>query len=320
MTPVMRPLSVGGIDAVVLENDMLRAVIVPSLGGRVWELEDRKSGRQWIWHRESVPLAPTAPGAEYDAVWAGGWEELFPNDAPGEFEGRHLPDHGEWWTLDWSGGMTAECDDAMARLTLEAETSCVRTICRKEFRLARGSSTLSVHYRVISREPQPFHFLFKQHLPVAITSTCRLVLPGGDVEAVDPAFGTLLTQPGSVPWPATTRGIDLRAVADREQRQREFVYVRNLPAGVCGVVDPAQQSALRFEFDRAAFPYVWLFLSYGGWRDTYTAVLEPCTNVPKDLAEAVRRSTSARLLPGEQFEAVVAVTLGSAAAFGWHQS
>ena len=49
--------------------------------------------------------------------------------------------------------------------------------------------------------------------------------------------------------------------------------------------------------------------SDGGWRDCYTAVLEPCTNLPKDLTEAVRAGTSARLAPGETFRTSVAVAL-----------
>lgn len=62
-------------------------------------------------------------------------------------------------------------------------------------------------------------------------------------------------------------------------------------------------------FDRQAVPYLWLFLSYGGWRNTYTAVLEPCTNMPKDLADAVRAGQSARLMPGEVFATTVSVSL-----------
>jgi hypothetical protein len=63
-------------------------------------------------------------------------------------------------------------------------------------------------------------------------------------------------------------------------------------------------------FDAGSLPYVWLFLTYGGWRDLYTAVLEPCTNMPKDLAEAARLNQSARLDPGAEFATTVAVTLG----------
>ena len=153
---------------IVLENSHIRAVIIPELGGRVWELEDRIRGRQWIWHREDFPIKAYPPGTIYDDVWAGGWEELFPNDAPGRFEGRDLPDHGEWWTMRWDVVESTDIGQ-MAKVRLSAKSSVIKATCTKEFLLGRNSATLSVCYRIRSDEPQPFHFLFKQHLPIRVT-------------------------------------------------------------------------------------------------------------------------------------------------------
>lgn len=47
------------------------------------------------------------------------------------------------------------------------------------------------------------------------------------------------------------------------------------------------------------FPFTWLFLSYGGWRDHQVAVLEPCTSYPKDLEQAVALGTAVDYVPGE---------------------
>jgi hypothetical protein len=304
---------VDGFDAVILENPFLRAVVIPALGGRVWELEDRVRGRHWIWHREDVPLQACEPGASYDDVWAGGWEELFPNDAAGPFEGRALPDHGEWWTLAWTVALSSGGNEARLRLT--AESTIVRAALVKEFVLPADRASLAVEYGITSREAEPFHFLFKQHLPVSLTTGCRLRLPGGRVDAVDPSFGTVLPGAGPYAWPLAREGgaaaVDLQIVPARETAAREFVYVRDLPDGWCGVDDLDAAASIRMHYDRPDFPFVWLFLSYGGWRNVYTAVLEPCTNVPKDLAEAVRLGQAARLAPGATFRTRVAVTLGS---------
>ena len=302
--------SVDGFETVVLENPRLRAVIIPSLGGRVWELEDRLCRRQWIWHRPDVSLCASQPGAAYDDVWAGGWEELFPNDAPGEFEGRQLPDHGEWWSMSWN--LTSEIGETAAVVRLTADSTIVRARCVKEFRLAHDGATLAVTYRIRSDEARPFHFLFKQHLPIAIVPGCRLSLPGGRVEPVDPRFSTLLQTGDEFNWPhggPAGRVVDLQQVPAPSSKRQEFVYVQDLPEPWCGVEDPGASAALRMDFDAGAFPYVWLFLTYGGWRDLYTAVLEPCTNMPKDLADAVRAGQSALLRPGQEFTTTVSVTL-----------
>lgn len=99
MTATLAHGTVHGYASIVIKNRRLRAVVIPLLGGRVWEFEDRVRGRQWIWHQLDVQLRAHAARSNYDEVWAGGWEELFPNVGAGRFEGRDLPDHGEWWTL-----------------------------------------------------------------------------------------------------------------------------------------------------------------------------------------------------------------------------
>jgi hypothetical protein len=290
----------------------LRASVIPSLGGRIWDLTDRKRERQWIWHRDDVDLTPAHLGSSYDEVWAGGWEELFPNDAPGAFEGRTLPDHGEWWVKDWRVADSSEGE--AASLTMIAETEVVRARCTKRIRLHGDSNTLDVSYRIESLESHAFHFLFKQHLPIAITPSCRLSVPGGRVVPVDPAFGTRVHDADGFDWPSPggTSGIDLSRIPPRGSREREFVYVLDAPDGWCGVEDTERGAALRFSFDRERVPFVWLFLSYGGWRDCYTAVLEPCTNFPKNLDDAVARGKSAVLRPGEVWETRASVTLGQA--------
>jgi hypothetical protein len=315
MTAVVSHGRVAGFDAVTLENRWLRAVIVPALGGRVWELEDRTRGRQWIWHRDDVPLKASHIGAVYDDVWAGGWEELFPNDAPGVFEGRTLPDHGEWWARSWS--VEGSSIDHGTRLALSARCSIIRASCHKEFMLADDSPSLTVRYRIVSEEAKAFHFLFKQHLPIRLTRDCRLLLPGGTMQAVDPSFGSMLPDAGPFEWPfaADSAGqrVDMRLIPTPSSAAREFLYVSRLPDGWCGVADLECKASLRMSFDRQMLPFVWLFLSYGGWRRTYTAVLEPCSNMPKDLAKAVQSGQSARLLPGGEFRTTVSVTLGDLA-------
>jgi hypothetical protein len=306
MSASVRRDMVAGFEALVLESPQLRAVVIPRLGGRVWELADRVRDRQWIWHRDGVPLEASPPGASYDDAWAGGWEELFPNDAAGVFEGRTLLDHGEWWTASWTVAEAAAGAEAVVRLVADAPIR--GALCSKEYRLSADGHSLRVAYRIENRDPEAFHFLFKQHLPIAITPSCRLRLPGGKVTAVNPAFGTVLPGAGPFDWPLAG-GVDLQRVPAPSPDGREFVYISALADGWCGVDDVAAGASLRMRFDDRQFPFLWLFLSYGGWNGCYTAVLEPCTNMPKELAEAVRRGQSARLEAGGSFETSVTVTL-----------
>jgi hypothetical protein len=316
MKAIVSQASIGAFEAIVLENAYVRALIIPELGGRVWELEDRVRGRQWIWHREDVPLKISHMGAAYDDVWAGGWEELFPNDAPCFFEGRYLPDHGEWWATRWIVDGSSSGSTAYVRLS--AKSSVLKASYVKEFSLECDAETLSARYSIRSHEDRPLHFLFKQHLAINITPDCRLWMPGGQVQAVDSLFGTMLPGGDQFNWPIARKGekiIDLRAIPHPSSKEREFVYVRNLPEPWCGVQDRRQGASIQMNFNSHQLPFVWLFLSYGGWRNLYTVVLEPCSNLPKDLAEAVRLGQSAKLEPGQLFETTVSITLAATSTY-----
>jgi hypothetical protein len=292
---------------ITLENSRVRAVIAPEFGGRVWEFRDLTRDRQWIWRRPGTPLRVATETDRYDEIWAGGWEELFPNDAAGYFEGRRLTDHGEWWRLQWMIDQMQQ--GANPSLTLSATTSTPACRCIKHFALQSSPPGLRVSYRIESHESASFHFLFKLHLAVAIESGCTLRLPGGTVTAVDPSFGSLLPGRGPFDW-SSPEVEPVRSIPHARSDAREFVYITNLPEGWCGIDDPATRASLRLHFDSAVLPYAWLFLSYGGWRDCYTAVLEPCTNMPKDLNEATRAGRSAALEPGGVFETEVTAVLG----------
>lgn len=289
-----------GVHLVELANNTLRAVVLPELGGKIWELWHKPSGTQWLWQNPDIELQSTPPGASYDDNWAGGWEELFPNDAPCTFMGRDLPDHGEWWSQPWQWEWVDESTERVS-VRLWRASSLTNTLCEKWITLEEQRPRVTIRYQVTNRNSQALHFLFKQHLAVAVTPAHQLELPGGKVVPVDSEFSTRLGADGDFEWPlgkaANGTPVDLSILPPWESRHREFVYIYDLPAGWCGVVDSRTGERLRLHFDREVFPYTWLFMTFGGWRDLYTVVLEPCTNMPKDLHRAHELGQCAALDP-----------------------
>ena len=87
----------GPLRALILENRRLRAVVLPEYGGRIWSIRYKPLDRELLWKSPRIPAHRPAFGAVYDDVWSGGWDEVFPNDAPGVIHGERYPDHGEVW-------------------------------------------------------------------------------------------------------------------------------------------------------------------------------------------------------------------------------
>ena len=281
-----------------LDNGRLRADILPGFGGRAWTLEDLERKTQWLWQNPKVALAVPAAGASYDDSWAGGWEELFPNDAPGTFDGRKLADHGEWWSKSWTADVL-EDGPKRAEIRLRLETKSVPASCEKIVSLDAGAKALRVRYRIENRGRKPLRFMLKQHLAAAVRPGDRLELPGGTVHAVDGSFSTMVK---GTPFPWSGLAVPAHG------QDKEFVYVADLPEGWAGIRRP-DGAGLRMSFDRKVFPHCWFFMDFGGWRGHYVVVVEPCTNWPKDLAEAAAAGRCASLPPGGVLETAVEVSL-----------
>src|SRR5690606_3339374 len=89
----------------MIKNSELALAVRPDLGGRIDQITDAATGRNWLWHPvgyDASKARSLAIGDSFDDNWTGGWDEVFPNDAASEFQGRQLVDHGELWSQAWN--------------------------------------------------------------------------------------------------------------------------------------------------------------------------------------------------------------------------
>ncbi|WP_194057380.1 DUF4432 family protein [Nodosilinea sp. LEGE 06152] len=284
-----------------LENTEVKLTVRPDLGGRIDQLEDLQTGHSWLWHPSQYAPETTrslAVGASFDDHWTGGWDEVFPNDAAGEFQGRNLADHGELWSQRWQVLETAPLS-----LTLGYQCQTVPVWVKKTIQLDSNRPEASLVYEFQNQSEQQIPFLFKHHAAIAIEAGDEILLPDCWVEPAFLEFSKIIGQPGKTRFPeaigANGEAVDLRVMPPPSSQLQEFYYTSELSQGRCGIRHQRSQSSLLMTFDTADFPYVWMFQSYGGWQGHYVVVVEPCTTLPSDLDEACRNGTVALLQPQE---------------------
>jgi len=280
-----------------LENAEIAIVIRPDLGARIDRLLDKRTGHDWIWHPPQYDSTQTRAielGESFDQHWTGGWDEIFPNDAAGEFQGRQLVDHGEFWSQSWD---ILELAESSIRLGLSCQTVPVQV--EKTIRLENDQVELGYEFKNLS--DQPVSFLFKQHAAIAIEADDEIILPDCDIEPVVLEFSRIIGQPGKTRFPTAIdkngEVVYLNQTPARSSQLQEFYYSSGLSIGRCGVRNPRSRSKLLMNFNLNDFPYVWMFQSYGGWNDYYVLVMEPCTTMPYDLEIAQQNGTIATLEP-----------------------
>jgi hypothetical protein len=285
-----------GLRAVVLENRLLRVVILPEAGAKIWQITFKPLDADLLWNNPRVLPQILPMGSRYDDVWSGGWDELFPNDEAAVIDGESYPDHGEIWTGKWQAEPFESADEVGVRLRYTTPISAIsmdRTV-----RLRRDGARIDFRYDLRNDGHTPFQFLWKLHPAMRVTPQHRIDFPAMRVD-LEPGFpGTLDAASQSFEWPYARVGdrrIDLRLVPSAPEQALYFLYGSQLQAGWCGLTNTATELACAILFDRQVFTSCWLFATYRGWRNYEVAVLEPCSGYPLNF-EAMRAAGRHRTL------------------------
>lgn len=285
-----------GLNAVVLENRVLRAVILPQAGGKIWQITYKPLDAELLWNNPRIAPARLPMNSRYDDVWSGGWDELFPNDEACVIAGESYPDHGEFWTGEWTAETFSSGNEAGIRVRFVTPISAMEV--EKTIRLRADQCGLDFHHRFTNRGNAEFPFLWKLHPAMAVSPQHRIDFPQMKVE-LEPAFpGTLAGASHPAHWPIlkTPHGdVDLRRIPAADLRQLYFVYGSEMEGNWCALTNTATGLACALQFDSKIFPSCWLFATYGGWRNYNVAVLEPCTGYPLNF-EAMQKAGRHRTL------------------------
>ena len=299
-----------GLRAVVLENRLLRTVILPEAGAKIWQITYKPLDADLLWNNPRIAPARQSINARYDDVWSGGWDELFPNDEAAVIAGEPYPDHGELWTGEWHAEPFS--DGERVGINLRFTTPISSILVEKTIALRCDEACLRFHHRFTNIGGSSFPFLWKLHPALAVTPQHRIDFPPMKV-VLEPAFpGTLEGAPAVNTWPNVclgSRKIDLRRVPLSGQRQLYFFYGTEMQAGWCALTNTASGLACGLQFDPTVFPCSWLFATYGGWRNYNVAVLEPCSGYPLNFAAMQAAGRERKLAPGEVLCAQVLFTV-----------
>lgn len=263
-----------------LQSDRIRIEVAHDIGGRICSFVDLRTGYDFLWRNERVPLRREAPGAEYDPNFFGGIEELLPNDIPESIDGIDCPDHGELWTLPLA------CEPTEDGLFLTGELPgfglrLERWICLEGDRCA-------VRTRLENTSAGSRRFLWKLHAAVRIEPGDRIECDAASFTVADPKWSR---REGSGPWEGET--------VPEFDGSTEFLYLQGAGGHMYW-----RRAGKRFgvRFDPAVFRYAWYFASYGGFDGHHVAILEPCTCMPISVNEASALGQCSLIGPGEALE------------------
>ena len=302
-----------GSRIVSLENDALRIGILPAAGGHVFELVDRATGRDLLWHNPRTALRPAPYGGYFDDWWSGGWDEIFPSGDQGTLRGEAMPYMGELWCVPWTAKPWAAGGEAGIVATAFGTIAPARF--ERRFTLGAEQAVLRVHYRIENLDVRPLSFTWGIHPAFAVTAHHRIDLPARKMlvgVSSDPTMGTAgqAYEWPDLPDPSVAGGIrEMRAVRPREDAVFAGHWATGLDAGWVALTDTFARRGVAIAFDPAVFPDAWLWQVYGGWRGHQHLALEPWTGHPQRLDDAIVAGRALTLPVGGVLETDVAFAI-----------
>lgn len=296
-----------GVHGLALQTDRLRLTVFPEAGAKILDLVHVPTGEHLLWRNPRVPLRPTYPGAAFDDVWCGGWDELFPTDAPCEIDGNAFHDHGDLWYGPWEC-QVVEDDGETATVHLRRLTVALPCLMERWMTVRQGSPEVVFRHRLRNLGTQPVPFAWNLHLAHRIGPTSRLHVATDEMHAVPGQEGRFAGHATQLSWPVEG-DVDLTAVLPPEAGVTEWLYAASLREGRCAVTHPERGVGLALAFDRNLFRTVWTWGVYGGWRGHYVLLTEPSTSPPGGLARNVADGTAVWLDAGAVLETDVRATI-----------
>ena len=315
-----------GLKTAILENDVLRVVVLVDKGADIYQLVHKPTDVDFLWRSpwgvrdpsRFMPTSGSALGMWLD-VYEGGWQTVLPAGGfPAQYGAAELGLHAEVNTMPWDCVVVEDTPD---RVSIRCSVRTYRTpfFFEKTLALAAGSSTLDIDQVLVNEGEEPVHCVWGEHIALGapfLSEECVIDLPGGTLmshaEEFDPNNRLKADVQGPWPWSEGKDGsrIDLSVVPPKSIRAYDMSYITDMPEGWYAITNRRMGLGFGVLFPKELFRYLWYWQSFGGgygypwYGRTYNAGLEPFTSYDnRGLTQAIENGTALRLEPGQRIEA-----------------
>ncbi|RWZ59026.1 DUF5107 domain-containing protein [Halobacillus fulvus] len=313
-SPAHQRTNYKGIEAIVLENEKIRCVILPSYGGKMASLFDKKAQYEWLFQssREQLECPPYA--ADFSKYDSSGFDEMFPgiDQGPHPTVEGEIPDHGEVWAMPWT------CEDTQDGLLLEVKSPVFPYILKK--RISLTETGINISYEAINTSSRPFPFIWTPHALLNMNDETKLELPAHLNRVLNVEKGTKhLGEWGTChSYPHTTslstgESLDLSKLEPFEDGTIEkFYFKERLQEGWCSLVQSEIDRKLTYRFPKEKVPYLGIWKTRGGYRGEYNVALEPCTGVYDDVYVAHKIGKASEIPADGTYQWTFQIEIGGA--------
>jgi DNA-binding GntR family transcriptional regulator len=307
----LRHLNLGGLEAISLENDLLRMTFLAGKGAKVVEFLYKPRGIDLASWASSGLTSPASLDQYTD-----GWWDVFPNGgSPTSYRGADFSEHGEVALLPWDVEILDDTPDEVAiRLSVRAQR--YPAYVEKVIRMNAAEPRVHVELSLQNLAPVDLEAMWGCHLAFSkpfLEPGAVLVLEEGarvvpHYAAINESGRRRVDGSKQGRWPTLESmegtAVDLSVLP--AAAASELLYVTDFSNARYEIRQPNGGLAVQVAWDGKTFPYLWLWQEFGDatnypwWGGVYAVGMEPYSSYGIDgLASAVENGSALRLSPHE---------------------
>jgi galactose mutarotase-like enzyme len=273
--------------AFTLESHITSVVIVPDLGAKIVSLYDKVHQREWL-APPMRPLKQTVYGADFVSQDMSGWDEMLPTIDACDWQGSHLPDHGEVWSVPW------QLESAEEALIFSVTGRAMPYRFTRSAKLV-DPGCLELRYTLTNIGKSAFPYLWAAHPQFLADAHTRILFPPEvrqvvNVIANDPLWG----EAGAAwSWPQAVCADGQLWRLDRVRSVenhacRKFYLPPDEPVAWAALLDERLGCQIQLEWSPRDTPYLGLWVDEGMYNAVPVAALEPSNAYYDSLERAVK--------------------------------
>jgi galactose mutarotase-like enzyme len=300
-------------DAIVLENESIRAVLLPTWGAKTVSLVHKALGIETLWQNPDPHFKRTGYADPYGDGEFAGFDEMFPTisrcfceTAP--WAGIEMPDHGEVWTIPWE--MSIDGDS----VTLGVNGT--RFPYRLQKAVSLEGSSLVARYVATNLSGYPMDFIWAAHPLFNATVGMRFIVPRGMRRIINAVPGPTLGGYGRHLDFPVARGegggeIRLDLIPPENARgYQKYWFAEKVTEGWCMLRDEKTSLTIGMAFPKEQVPWLGLWLNEGGYGGQYNIAPEPATAAMDRIDFAKMWGMGSALPPRSSLEWHLVIALG----------
>ena len=281
------------LDSIVLENDCLRAEIVPGAGARTASLLYKPKRTDLLWNNPNPTHAPVRYAQPFPEGEGAGFDEMFPTineciypDFP--WKGAEMPDHGEVWALPWHVEM---CKDSVL-----FSVNGVRLPYRLSKRIWLDGSVLKAVYSAENPTPHAMPFLYASHPLFNVSPGDRIIVPDNLKAITNAVSSVALPDYGKeLPWSDEFAVMPVKTSTG----YKKYYFTEKNTEGWSALRRQALGFEIKMSCSADKLPWLGIWMNEGGWADQYNLALEPASASMDDLIAARSYGCESILGPNE---------------------